>query len=175
MTKLSIAVGIGCLMAAPVLADGDPAAGEKAFRQCQTCHVVADAGGNVLAGKNAKTGPNLFGVVGRTAGTEPDFAYGPDLVKAGKTPDIGQIRTKVGSDPQNALPDPTVKNVRLPDEPDGMRFVIDSSLEDRTEMEKRLVALFPDLLDHNTAAIESLPLDKPLEADVAGPRRVQLL
>jgi cytochrome c len=49
------------------LAAGDAEAGKKVFNQCQTCHVVADADGNVLAGKNAKTGPNLYGIIGRSA------------------------------------------------------------------------------------------------------------
>ena len=64
-------------------ASGDAAAGEAAFRNCQSCHVVADADGNVLAGRAAKTGPNLFGLPGRTAGTVEDFRYGDDLVAAG--------------------------------------------------------------------------------------------
>jgi len=68
---------------APAFAQGDPAAGEAIFKQCQTCHVVADADGKVLAGKAAKTGPNLYGVVGRVAGTYPDFKYGEDLIAAG--------------------------------------------------------------------------------------------
>jgi cytochrome c len=82
MNKLSIVASLCCLAAAPALAQ-DPAAGEATFRQCQTCHVVANAEGTVLAGRNAKTGPNLYGVIGRQAGTVPDFAYGEDLVKAG--------------------------------------------------------------------------------------------
>ncbi len=65
-------------------ASGDPDAGEAAFRQCQSCHVVADADGNVLAGRAAKTGPNLFGLPGRTAGTVEGFRYGKDLVAAGE-------------------------------------------------------------------------------------------
>ena len=82
MSKFAIVLA-GCMMAAPALAQtaGDPAEGEKAFRQCQTCHVVADASGNVLAGRNAKTGPNLFGIVGHPAAAVPDFAYG-DGIKA---------------------------------------------------------------------------------------------
>lgn len=65
-------------------ASGDAAAGESAFRQCQSCHVVADADGNVLAGRAAKTGPNLYGLLGRTAGTVDGFRYGDDLVAAGE-------------------------------------------------------------------------------------------
>ena len=66
------------------LGGGDPAAGEKAFKQCQTCHVVQAADGTLLAGKAGKTGPNLFGVIGRTAGTYPDFKYGDSMVAAGE-------------------------------------------------------------------------------------------
>ena len=44
-----------------------PAAGEKAFAVCTTCH-------SVEAGVN-KTGPSLHGVVGREAGTVADFNY----------------------------------------------------------------------------------------------------
>lgn len=68
---------------APAFAAGDAAKGETSFKQCQTCHLVADADGNVLAGKAAKTGPNLYGLFGRTAGTYPDFKYGEDLIAAG--------------------------------------------------------------------------------------------
>lgn len=66
------------LAAAPVLAQdtmidltatGDAAAGESAFRQCATCHVVTDPAGNTLAGRAARTGPNLYGVAGRVAGS----------------------------------------------------------------------------------------------------------
>jgi cytochrome c len=63
---------------------GDAGAGEDVFRQCQTCHVVENEAGEVLAGRNAKTGPNLYGVVGRQAGVVEGFNYGDDLVEAGE-------------------------------------------------------------------------------------------
>lgn len=76
------------LAAAPAFADGhasgDAAAGEAAFSQCQTCHVVVDDAGNTLAGRNARTGPNLYGVVGRQAGVVEGFRYGKDIVTAGE-------------------------------------------------------------------------------------------
>lgn len=76
-------------LAAPVLAQdasGDAAAGERVFNKCQTCHVIADADGNVLGGRNAKTGPNLYGLPGRVAGTQADFnGYGDSLVALGAT------------------------------------------------------------------------------------------
>lgn len=82
ITVLSLAL-IG-LFSAPALAAGDAAAGEQAFKQCQTCHVVQAADGTFLAGKAGKTGPNLFGVIGRQAGTYPDYKYGDSLVAAGE-------------------------------------------------------------------------------------------
>jgi cytochrome c len=65
------------------LAAGDAEAGKKVFNQCQTCHVVAAPDGTILAGKNAKTGPNLYGIVGRPAATYPDFKYGDGIIAAG--------------------------------------------------------------------------------------------
>ena len=64
------------------LAAGDAEAGTKVFNQCQTCHVVADADGNVLAGKNAKTGPNLYGIIGRPAASYEGFKYGEGIQEA---------------------------------------------------------------------------------------------
>lgn len=77
---------IAAFAAAPAVAqEGDAAAGEKAFNQCLTCHVVVDDAGTVIAGRNAKTGPNLYGVVGRKAGTREDFkGYGDGMVAAGE-------------------------------------------------------------------------------------------
>ena len=40
--------------------------------------------GEVLAGRAAKTGPNLFGVVGRTAGMVEDFRYSDLMTEAGE-------------------------------------------------------------------------------------------
>ena len=34
--------------------------------------------------KGGKTGPNLYGVIGRQAGTYEDFKYGPSIVEAGE-------------------------------------------------------------------------------------------
>lgn len=75
------------LMAAPAFAQdatGDAAAGEAAFSQCQTCHVVVDGEGETLAGRNARTGPNLYAIAGRQAGTVEDFRYSPSMVEAGE-------------------------------------------------------------------------------------------
>ena len=56
---------------------GDAAAGEAVFIQCQTCH-VREVGVN-------RIGPSLAGVVGRAAGTIPDFDYSPANANSGIT------------------------------------------------------------------------------------------
>ncbi len=89
MTKFTLAAAM-TLLAAPAFADGhasgDAAAGEEAFgRQCVSCHIVADADGNVLAGRNARTGPNLYDIAARGIGMHPDFNYGDSIVEVGET------------------------------------------------------------------------------------------
>ena len=84
--KLTIAAVIASVAAFPAFAGGhatgDAEAGEKAFRQCKACHMIADADGNEIM-KGGKTGPNLFGVPGRTAGSG-DFKYKKSIVEAGE-------------------------------------------------------------------------------------------
>lgn len=86
-SKFLAALAATALFAAPAFAQdatGDAAAGEKVFAKCQTCHVVANDAGEVLAGKASKTGPNLYGLAGRAAGIREDFkGYGDDLVALG--------------------------------------------------------------------------------------------
>ncbi|MFW8633410.1 c-type cytochrome [Cribrihabitans pelagius] len=72
------------LLATPVLAEGDAAKGEKEFSKCKACHTIASDSGDVIV-KGGKTGPNLWGVAGRTAGTVEGFNYGDDLVAAGES------------------------------------------------------------------------------------------
>jgi cytochrome c len=58
-----------CLAGAAARADGDPAKGKAAFvRQCAICHTTDKDGDN-------RMGPNLFGIVGRKAGTVAGFTY----------------------------------------------------------------------------------------------------
>jgi len=83
--KIYLCLAAAAIAASPALAQGDAAAGEKSFSQCQTCHVVVNDAGETLAGRNAKTGPNLYGVIGRTAGSLEGFkGYGKSLVAAGE-------------------------------------------------------------------------------------------
>ena len=70
-------------MAAPT---GDVAGGEEQFnRQCVACHVVQDpVSGEVLAGRNAKVGPNLDGLAGHMPASVEGFNYGDALVAYGE-------------------------------------------------------------------------------------------
>jgi cytochrome c len=56
-------------LAGSAQADGDAAKGKAAFvRQCAICHTNEKGGDN-------RFGPNLFGIVGKKAGTVPGFGY----------------------------------------------------------------------------------------------------
>lgn len=75
----SLVVLIGALLAsaAPAQEMGDAAAGETVFKKCMTCHAVGEGARN-------KVGPVLNGILGRQAGTLPDYRYSPAMVKAGE-------------------------------------------------------------------------------------------
>ena len=85
--KLLAVTALGMtLMSAPAFADGhatgDAGAGEKVFNKCKACHMIQDADGNDIV-KGGRTGPNLYGLLGRVAGSA-DFKYGKSIVEAGE-------------------------------------------------------------------------------------------
>jgi cytochrome c len=69
-------LGLVAMAAAPAQAAGDAAKGAADFGRCAICHANTKGGAN-------KIGPNLFGVVGRKAGTAPDFSYSAAMKSAG--------------------------------------------------------------------------------------------
>lgn len=77
------------MLSTPVAAQdagGEAGAGEAQFnRQCVACHVIQDGAGETLAGRNARVGPNLYGVMGAAPGSADDFAYSASLVAYGET------------------------------------------------------------------------------------------
>ena len=60
-----------------LLAMGDLAHGEKVFKKCSACHMIVSDGKNMI-------GPNLWGVIGRTAGSISDYKYSKAMVAYGK-------------------------------------------------------------------------------------------
>ena len=50
--------------------------GKRLFAQCKACHQVSAEGRNM-------TGPNLYGVVGRAAGSVDGFNYSPAMANSG--------------------------------------------------------------------------------------------
>ncbi len=60
-----------------LLALGDIVHGEKVFKKCSACHMIASGGKNMI-------GPNLWGVIGRTAGAVSDYKYSKAMVAYGK-------------------------------------------------------------------------------------------
>lgn len=55
---------------------GDLMNGQSKFALCRSCHTITEGGPNL-------TGPNLYGVFGRKAGSKPDYKYSPVVTAAG--------------------------------------------------------------------------------------------
>lgn len=70
---------IALTLASPALA-GDPAKGEEVFKKCKSCHAITAPDGTEIQ-KGGKTGPNLWGIVGRAVGSAADFKYGEGLLE----------------------------------------------------------------------------------------------
>ena len=67
--------GTGDIMA--IFASTSAAEGAKVFKQCLACHSIAEGGKN-------KIGPALWGVLGRQAGSLPDYKYSKAMATYGK-------------------------------------------------------------------------------------------
>ena len=75
MRSKLVAAALAMTMASPALAQaGDASKGKAVFDRCMACHSV-DAGANRL-------GPSLSGIMGRTSGTAPGFAFSPAMKNA---------------------------------------------------------------------------------------------
>ena len=100
-------------------ASADSARGELVFQRCFACH-------SVVAGEEGLPGPNLRGVIGRRAGTQPGFRFSPALIEAGAR---GLVWTPAAldaylADPARFLPDTEMAMPGLP-AADDRRDVID--------------------------------------------------
>ena len=74
---LSISMtGIIVTMASQALAEGDIAKGKKLAKKCKSCHTMNEGGKNGL-------GPNLFGIIGASAGAVEGFKYSKAMSSSG--------------------------------------------------------------------------------------------
>lgn len=67
-------------LASPALA-ADPAEGEENFKKCKSCHAITAPDGTEVQ-KGGKTGPNLWGIIGKPVASSPDFKYGDGILAA---------------------------------------------------------------------------------------------
>ncbi|MDO5632194.1 MAG: cytochrome C [Paracoccus sp. (in: a-proteobacteria)] len=103
-------------MTAPVFAQeaGDPAKGENEFKKCRACHMIRDDAGTDIV-KGGTTGPNLYGIVGRKAGSEEGFKYSDALIKLGEAGEVWTQEDLIGyiTDPnkytEEKVGDPSLK------------------------------------------------------------------
>ena len=96
---LAIALGSGAALLAAFAAVGgaraDTIAGRSAFeKRCTGCHAL----------DHEKTGPRLAGVVGRKAGTVPEFPYS-DAIKKSAVVWNEAVLDKWLTDPETVIPD----------------------------------------------------------------------
>jgi len=89
--------------------------GEAKFALCRSCHSVSQGGDDM-------TGPNLWGIFGRKAGSKTSFTYSDDLKNAGWTWDAGRINQWI-TNPRAVLPGTKMTFIGLQD-PNDRRDVI---------------------------------------------------
>ncbi len=87
--------------ASAATAKGDAVKGKLVFAQCAVCHKIDKSGKNGI-------GPNLYGVVGRTAASVAGFTYSPALIK------LKQPWTVQRLDAFIARPSSAVPGTRMP-------------------------------------------------------------
>jgi len=78
LARSSLALTVLVLLAAasPARADGDVEAGAKVFRKCKACHTLEADGRH-------RIGPNLYGVIGRAAGSAEGYNYSDAMKGSG--------------------------------------------------------------------------------------------
>lgn len=79
--RLTAAVAAFALAAPAVFAQdaGDAEKGAKEFNKCKACHMIQAPDGTDIV-KGGKTGPNLYGVIGREIASVEDFKYGDGIL-----------------------------------------------------------------------------------------------
>lgn len=84
--------------------------GQAKFAICKTCH-------NTAQGAGAMTGPDLYGVFGRKAGSEASFAYSDGMKSLGVTWDAASLDKWI-TDPKAMLPSTKMTYIGMKDPKD---------------------------------------------------------
>ena len=94
---LSFSVAVAALIVSiGTAAAQDASAGEKVFAKCKVCHQIGEGAKNLV-------GPVLNGVVGRKAGTYPDYHYSDANKNSGITWDEATLKEYL-KDPKAKVP-----------------------------------------------------------------------
>jgi len=115
-----LSVVLALLLAALPGSRPNPLRGQRVFQRCYACH-------SVMAGEDNLPGPNLRGVLGRRAGTLPNFEFSPAMIEAGTARGLVWTRETLDAflaDPQSMVPGTTMTLVGLVNA-DDRRDVID--------------------------------------------------
>jgi cytochrome c len=96
MTGLVLIVGVALAMSAGAALAQDVAAGAHVFLKCRACHQIGDNAKNMV-------GPALTGIVGRPAGTYPDYNYSDANKNSGLTWDEATLKVYL-KDPKAKVP-----------------------------------------------------------------------
>lgn len=108
---LSDAERASLLAALPTPYDaGDLENGRRAFARCRSCHTITEGGPNM-------TGPNLWGLFGRQAGSHAGFNYSKAVKGAGFTWDAERLDHWL-QNPRTFLPGNKMTFPGLPDSAD---------------------------------------------------------
>ena len=97
---IATAILLSPLFAGAALAqDGDAEAGRRVSNQCRACHTFDQGGRNGV-------GPNLFGVVGRRAGSIEGFRYSANMQELAGTGHVWTVENlrRYVHDPKSVLP-----------------------------------------------------------------------
>ncbi len=120
--ELSEAERTAALAALPApFNQADLANGRQVFARCRSCHTITPDGPNM-------TGPNLHGVIGRTAGGHPGYNYSKTLKAAGFAWDGERIDHWL-ENPRTFLPGNKMSFPGLPDAADRRDVIAFLSVE----------------------------------------------
>ncbi len=112
MTRLGFsALALAMLLASAQTGSAqDATAGESVFKKCKACHQIGEGAKNMV-------GPVLNGIVGRAAGTYPDYVYSEANKSSGLTWDEATLKVYL-KNPRAKVPDTKMAFAGLSSETD---------------------------------------------------------